>query len=101
MNAIKGIIKDGRLELEIQPDWPDGTHVLIEPAPAQSEKIGLDESEWCDDAAALADWEAWIKTIEPFEFTPEEVVRISDFEDQMRRCNLEAVRRQMQDGADR
>jgi hypothetical protein len=36
------------------------------------EKIGLDESEWRDDPASLADWEAWVKAIQPLELTQEE-----------------------------
>jgi hypothetical protein len=101
MSAIKGIFKGGRLELKAPPDWPDGTEVLIEPTAAPPEKIGLDESEWRDDAACLADWEAWIKTIEPLEFTPEEAARMAEFDEQMRQYNIEAVRRQMQEGVDR
>ncbi len=96
MDAIKGTIKGGRLELEAPPDWPDGTEVLIEPTMDQSSKIGLDEWQWRDDAEGLADWDEWIKTIEPLEFTPEEEARIAEFEARMRRYNLEAVRRQME-----
>jgi hypothetical protein len=101
MNAIKGFFKDGRLELDGRPDWPDGTEVLIEPTSAPPEKIALDESEWRDDPTSLADWEAWIQTIQPLEFTTEEAARIADFDEQMRRYNVEAVRRQMEGGADR
>ena len=100
MNAIRAVIKDRRLELQAPPDWPDGTEVLIEPTKDPAEKIGIDESEWRDDPASLADWEAWIKTIEPLEFTPEEAARFAEFDEKMRRFNVEAVRRQMQEGAD-
>src|SRR5271157_367200 len=99
MNAIKATVMQGRLELKVPLDWPDGTEVLIEPTMASLEKIGIDESEWRDDPESLADWEAWIKTIEPFEFTPDEAKRIADFAEQMRQYNVEAVRRQMQEGA--
>ena len=99
MDAIKAIVRQGRLELEAPPDWPDGTEVLIEPMTAPSEKIGIDESEWRDDPDSLADWAAWIQTIEPLEFTPEEARRIAEFDRQMRRYNLEVVRRQMEPGA--
>jgi hypothetical protein len=54
VTAIKAIIKDGRLELQAPPEWPDGTEVLIEPTQTPSEKIGIDESEWRDDPASLA-----------------------------------------------
>jgi hypothetical protein len=100
MNAIKATIRSGRLELQAPPDWPDGTEVLIEPIDGLGGKIGIDESEWRDDPASLADWEAWIKSIEPLEYTPEEVQRMADFDERMRRYNLEAVSRQMREGAD-
>jgi len=31
MNAIKAIVRGGRLELPALPDWPDGTEVIIQP----------------------------------------------------------------------
>jgi hypothetical protein len=100
MNAIKATIRSGKLELQIPADWPDGMEVLIEPMKDLSEKIGIDESEWRDDVASLADWEAWITTIEPLEFTPEEARRIAEFDEQMREYNLEAVRCRMREGTD-
>jgi hypothetical protein len=99
MNAIKGIVKQGRLELKVPSDWPDGTEVLIEPTTAGPLKVGMDESEWRDDPESLAEWDSWLKTIEPFEFTPSEAERIRVFQEQMRRYNVEAVRRQMEEGA--
>jgi len=99
MDVIKATVRQGRLELEAPPDWPDGTEVLIEPMSVPSEKIGIDESEWRDDPDSLADWEAWIPTIEPLEFTPEEGQRKAEFDEQMRRYNLEDVRRQMEQEA--
>jgi hypothetical protein len=98
MDALKATVRSGQLELKAPIDWPDGTEVLIEPWIAPSEKISLDESEWSDDAASLADWEAWIKTIEPLEFSPKETRSMAEFNVQMRRLNIEAVRRQMQLG---
>jgi hypothetical protein len=39
----------------------------------------IDESESRDDPESVADWDAWLKTIEPFELTPEEAKGITDF----------------------
>ena len=68
VNAIKATVRSGRLEVRTPPDWPEGTDVTIEPMRVAAEQIGIDESEWRDDPASLADWEAWIQTIEPLEF---------------------------------
>ena len=99
MTSIKATVKSRRLELDAPPEWPDGTEVLIEPAPTRI-VIGIDDSQWNDDAESLADWDAWIKTIEPLEITPEEAARIEQFDQKMRLFNVEAVRQQMreQDG---
>jgi hypothetical protein len=94
LDAIRATVKSGRLELDAPPDWPDGTQVLIEPATA-SLVIGIDESQWRDDPDSLADWDAWIKTIEPLEFASQERARIDEFDQQMRLYNVDAVGRQM------
>jgi hypothetical protein len=94
MTAVKAIWKNGQI-LPAEPvDWPEGSELLVEPVPA-SDKIGLDESEWRDDAEALADWEAWIGTIEPLEYTDEERADLARYLEEFRRYNLEAVRKQM------
>jgi len=95
MDTIKTTVRNRRIELDAPDDLPDGTEVLIEVTPASTEKIGIEESEWRDDPASLLDWEAWIKTIEPLEYTPDEAARMTAFDEQMRQFNLDAVRRQM------
>jgi hypothetical protein len=94
LDVIRATVKSGRLELDAPPEWPDGTQVLIEPA-TLSPVIGIDESQWRDDPDSLADWDAWIKTVEPLEFTSEERARIDEFDQKMRLYNVDAVGRQM------
>jgi hypothetical protein len=98
VDAIRSTVKGGRVELLAPPDWPEGTEVLIEPAVPMRERIGIDESEWRDDPAALADWESWIRTIEPLEYTPEEAASMAEFDERMRQYNIEAVRQKMEQG---
>ena len=95
MNTIKATVRNRRIELTAPEDLPDGTEVLVAVTPVAPGKIGLEEAEWRDDPAALADWEAWMKTIEPLEFTPEERAAAARFEEDFRRFNIEAVRKQM------
>ena len=94
MNAIKAIWTNGQIVPAEPVDWPEGSVLLVEPM-VPSEKIGLDESDWRDDAEALADWEAWIRTIEPLEYTDEERAEMARYNEAFRRYNLEAVRKQM------
>ena len=100
MNAMKATIRNRRIELDAPAELPDGTEVLIEMTPVLGEKIGIEESEWRDDPEALADWEAWIKTIELLELSPEEQEAFDRFDQEFRRFNLEAVRKQMAEGID-
>ena len=72
MNAIKATWTKGKI-LPAEPvDWPEGSQLVVEPVMPCGERIGLDESEWRDDAESLADWEAWLRTIEPPLLTEEE-----------------------------
>ena len=94
MHAIKATWTNGQIVPNEPVDWPEGSELLVEPLPA-GEKIGLTEEEWRDDAEALADWEAWINTIEPLEYTDEERESLVRYREEFRRYNLEAVRKQM------
>ena len=67
MHAIKATWTNGQIVPAEPIDWPEGMELLVEPV-SKPEKIGLDESEWHDNPQALADWEAWINTIEPLEY---------------------------------
>jgi len=71
--------------------------MVLKPTTDTRELVGMDESQWRDDPDSLADWNDWIKTIEPLELTHEEAERVAEFEKQMRAHNIEAVRRQIQE----
>jgi hypothetical protein len=93
MGSIRAVVHDRCIEVPAPDELADGTEVLVELVPV-GEKIGLDESEWRDDPAALADWIAWLDTIEPVAFDGPD-----SFDEEFRRFNLEAVRRQMGGGS--
>jgi hypothetical protein len=69
--------------------------VLVEPVVSSSERIGMDESEWRDDPQSVADWIAWMNSLEPLEFTPEEEAAMARFDAEQARFNIEAVRQEM------
>jgi hypothetical protein len=96
MNAVKATWHGGKIMLAGPVDWPEGSELVIEPLPAPASRMGLDESQWRDDPSSRADWDEWIRTIEPFDFTPEEEAEFNEFAAQMRQFNVEAVRRQME-----
>jgi hypothetical protein len=97
MNAIKATWTNGQI-LPTEPvDWPEGSALVVEPI-AISERLGLTEDDWRDDAASIADWESWVRSIEPLEYTEQERAELARYRDDYRRYNLEAVRQQMHAG---
>ena len=94
MTSIRAVVHNRRIELTAPDDIPDGAEVLVDVTPLSTGKIGLSESEWRDDANALADWAAWLDTIKPVAFTADD-----SFAEEFRRFHIEAVRQQMQETA--
>jgi hypothetical protein len=91
MNITETTVQNGRVNVAAPAGIPDGTKVLVDVTPFPSLKVGITESEWRDDAAALAEWDAWLKTIEPIDWRPAD-----PFDQEFRRYNIEAVRKQME-----
>jgi hypothetical protein len=94
MHAIKATWTNGQIVPAEPVDWPEGSELLVEPVSA-GEKIGVDESGWEDSAEAIADWAAWLPSIEPLEYTEQELAELERFREEFRRFNIEAVRKQM------
>jgi hypothetical protein len=94
MNSIKATWINGQI-LPCEPvAWLDGTELLVEPV-AASPPCGLPEDQWRTDAAALAEWESWLNSLEPRVLTDEERAEFARYDEEHRRFNLEAVRQQM------
>lgn len=94
MNAIRARWINGRIVPAEPVDWPEGSELLVEPVPAEDE-IGMDESAWKDDPQSIADWMAWVDTIEPMIWAPGEQEEFERCRAEHRRFNIEAVRKQM------
>ncbi len=71
MTAIKAVVKDGRIDLRVPPDWPDGTEVTIRPLSAEG-TFGVSEEDEADGPEAVAEWLAWYDSLEPLIFTDAE-----------------------------
>lgn len=97
MNAIRATWTNGHIVLDEPVDWPEGSQLLVAPVPA-ADKIGLDESEWRDDPQSIAEWIAWVDTIQPLTLTDAERAEMDRYRAEQRRFNIEAVRRQMELG---
>lgn len=81
MTIIKGTVKDGRLEVNVPADWPDGTQVEIHPLEATAETNAEVIA-----AAEISRTLAAMDRVEPFE--------ISDAEQAAWEAERRAVREQ-------
>jgi hypothetical protein len=97
VNAIKATWTNGQIVPREPVDWPEGSELLVEPV-SSSERIGMDESEWRDDPESIADWIAWVDTIQPMIWAEGEREKYEHYREQCRQFNIEAVRKQMQLG---
>jgi hypothetical protein len=68
MNAILSVVKNGRIEVDAPPDWPDGAPVRVE--------LGLSlkatDEERPETPEEIEDWIRWFQSLEPLVMTPEE-----------------------------
>jgi len=87
--SIETTVHDRKVVVTVPDDIPDGTRVELRFVPA-IDQIGIDESEWRNDADAVKDWNHWLTTIEPIDF-PEP----DDFDRKFAEFNVQAVREQM------
>ena len=89
MTTFNAIVQNRRIEIEAPQDLPDGTEVRVEVLMPVA-RMGIPEAEWQDGPEAIAEWSAWLKTIEPIEFGDADT-----FDEEFSRANVEAVRKQM------
>jgi hypothetical protein len=99
VQEIKAAWINGKIVPMEPVDWPEGIELRVEPR-LSSNRIGLDEGEWRDDSQSIADWIAWVDTIEPMISTDEERAEMDRYRQAQRLLNIEAVRQQMELGAE-
>ena len=74
MNAVRAIWTNGWIQPSEPVDWPEGCVLIVKRLGSSEERRGLAEIEGPNDAAAIADWIAWVDTIEPQGLSDEERV---------------------------
>ncbi|CAN5286678.1 hypothetical protein BH10PLA2_BH10PLA2_34300 [soil metagenome] len=116
----KGVIRNGMIELPAPIALPDGTEVLIATTATHLEDTqpsSLDESvnrqefldrmksvnfmteeEQGDDTASIQAWLTELRSIPPVPTSPEQQAALQAWRAQMRESNLEAVRKQFEQG---
>ena len=95
MGTIHGTYIDGRIIPDTTPPhWSDGRRVRIEDA---EDRIGMTEEEQGDDPESIAHWMAAFDAIPVATSSPLDDPAVLAWREAMRRHNVEAVRKHMQD----
>jgi hypothetical protein len=100
MSAIRGTIQDGKVVFDTPPDWPEGKEVLVYPAEVNAlvpPAPMMTEDEQGDDPNSIAKWLAAFDAIPVAATSPLDDPAVVAWRETMRRHNIEAVRKQMQE----
>lgn len=92
VKQISGTYRNGRIDLDGQVDWPDGSRVMVIPGMGAT---GLREAGWIDTAENRALLLAGLDAIEPFLVTPEDEAEIAGARQAVRQASIRRVREQM------
>jgi len=69
MNAVLGMVKNGKVEVDAPADWPEGSPVRVKLELNGHAKDDDDRPETPEEIEA---WLRWFHTLEPIVMTPEE-----------------------------
>jgi hypothetical protein len=87
MSAIRGKYVDGAVVLDAPANWPNGTEVVVEPAPVV-EPLGLREEDWPTTPEGIAALVARMDQFEAIELTPEEEADIAAWRQKMKEYTI-------------
>jgi hypothetical protein len=71
MPTIKGVVRNGRIEVHERIDLPDGTELAI-PIPDRAQVPDIGGEDGSDSLESIEQWIRWYDALEPLEFTAEE-----------------------------
>jgi hypothetical protein len=97
MNAIRGKFQDGRVVFDTPPDWPEGKELLVVNPDDEEKLVMMTDEEQGDDPASIAKWLMAFDAIPVAKISPFEESSVQAWRDQMRRHNIEAIRKQMEE----
>jgi hypothetical protein len=70
MKKALATFRNGQVQFDDAVDWPDGTRLEVAPAVTT---VGQDESPWPETPEEKEAWVEWLRNLEPFDMTPEEL----------------------------
>jgi len=98
MSILTGVFKNGSILLDHPPpEWTEGERVTVRALP-WNEVVGMTEEEQGDDPESIERWIAEFNAIPPLEMSAEEEAAMIAWRKKVKEYNLEAVRRQFEEG---
>jgi hypothetical protein len=97
MGVIKATWKNGLVILDRPGSWPEGHRLLVSEDPGPEIEF-MTEEEQRDDSESVQRWIDELRSIPPLPMTPEQEAAMLAWQQRVKEFNLEAVRKQMQEG---
>jgi len=96
MSAIRATFIDGKIVPDVPPDWPNGMRLVVEATPLPPVRM-MSEEEQGNDPESIARWLAAFDAIPVAASSPLDDPGVAAWREVMRKHNIEAVRKQMQE----
>lgn len=96
MSAMTARWVNGQVVLDGRADWPEGRRLVVREEPA--DLVFMTEDEQGDDPESIRQWIEDLESIPPVPTTPAEDAARQAWAEQVKRYNVEAVRRQFEEG---
>ena len=96
MPPIHATFIDGQIIPDARPEWPNGTLLVVTAVPAPPIPM-MTEAEQGDDPESIAHWLAAFDSIPLATTSPFDDPAVVAWREAMRRHNVEAVRKQMEE----
>ena len=97
MNAIKATFTKGQIVPDTPVSWEEGCRLLVQPE-SSAEIEFLTEAEQSDDPESIQRWIEELRAVPPVPMTAEQEANLLAWREKAKAFNLEAVRRQMEEG---
>jgi len=73
--SFRTTVHNSSIEIPANEKLAEGTEVYVQVTPLEH-SIGLSECDWDDSPEGIADWLNWLDSIEPLNFTEQEIADI-------------------------
>lgn len=97
MSTAKAVWRNGQVVLEGGANWPEGRRLIVQEETLEPVSFMTEEDQG-DDRQAIERWIDGLRSIPPVPEDPAQEAAWQEWEKQSRLFNLEAVRRQFEEG---